>query len=319
MALGDLVPLTPIAPRADSGTPRGTPAATGSAMTTVVPPAPESEEARASAARVTRAQGVVQCRQSATSRQMYGLLAYLAALMLFAVYSLFSFWPRPTPNEQIPRGDANGAASATRNPLSDTVSVAPARSSAATADSASIDACDARQVADLLTKVRGDSLRSQLIGICYFGAPRIIWKETQLVLLVLFGGGVGAVLSCLRKSTLHFYKGDLCAEGLPGLYVWPFSGALTALVFYAFIRGGFFSGQSTIAQTSPYSFIAAALLSGMFTHEAVAKLRQLAETLLTQVNSRPTVPAPGTPTTGGESGSPPPASTASASPPGTVG
>ena len=268
MAMKDLVPLAPLAPPANR-TDRAT-----------MPPAISADPATArAAADAARAQRVIPCRKTATSGQMVSLLAYLAILMAFTVYSLFCFWPRPTPNEQI--APAAMDSTATRTATANTANTSPETA----------DVCDARHVANLLSSVRSDSLRAQMISICYFQRPRVIWKETQLVLLVMFAGGVGAILSGLRKSTAHFYKGDLCAEGLPGFYVWPFSGALTALVFYTFIRGGFFSGQSTIAQTSPYSFIVTALIAGMFTHEAVAKLKQVAETVLTSVDTRATVPA----------------------------
>lgn len=300
MALNDLVPLTPMTSNGDAG---------AADSTTNGATSPASGSTRGGSSANGSVLRVVPCRQTASTRQLNALLAFLAIAMAFAVYSLFSFWPRPTPNEQVPKDSTSVAAAAHARP------VLPS------------DGCDAPRVANMLSSVTSDSLRAQMIGVCYMGQARVIWKETQLVLLVLFAGAVGAVLSCMRKATLHFYKGDLCAEGLAGLYAWPFSGALTALVFYAFIRGGFFSGQSSIAQTSPYMFIAVGLVAGMFTHEAVAKLRQLAETVLTAVDSRPTVPSIDTApdaadsmrADAGERGAMPPVNQPTASPPGTVG
>jgi hypothetical protein len=225
-------------------------------------------------ARRARAQARVRCQRHATRGHLAWLLAYLVVLLAFVLYSLLSFWPRPTPSEQTVPRDTTARTAAVGASLT----------------TARLGACDAPNVAALVSAITSDSVRAQMIGVCYVGRPMVIWKETQLVLLVLLAGALGALLSCLRSATLHFYKGDLCAEGLPGLYTWPLSGAVMGLVFYTFIRGGFFSGQSTVAQTSTYSFVASAMLVGMFMHEAIAKVRQIAETLLTRVDSKPTDP-----------------------------
>ncbi len=60
----------------------------------------------------------------------------------------------------------------------------------------------------------------------------------------------------------------------------PFIGATIALVFYLVIRGGFFSPQVSVEATSPFGFAALSALIGMFTEEAVVKLKQIAETVL---------------------------------------
>ena len=61
----------------------------------------------------------------------------------------------------------------------------------------------------------------------------------------------------------------------------PFTGGILAMIFYFVVRGGFFSPQSTIKETSPFAFAAFAGLVGMFSSQAVAKLKQIAATLLT--------------------------------------
>jgi hypothetical protein len=60
----------------------------------------------------------------------------------------------------------------------------------------------------------------------------------------------------------------------------PFTGGILAMLFYFVVRGGFFSPQSTIKQTSPFAFAAFASLVGMFSSQAVAKLKEIASTLL---------------------------------------
>jgi hypothetical protein len=353
MALGDLVPLTTSRPSAaplppSSAAPLTAPTAAQPAALTTVSSLAQLEQA----AHYARAQGRVKCQRHASGPEMALLLVYLMVLTGIALYSLYCLWPRPTPSEQAPSAAAAppkvNAAQPQGLDTSPRATTAPqqtdtSKPTAPDSIASVINPCDATGTAVVRTRVVPDSVRAQMVGVCYLGQPYFIWKERQLLLLVLLAGAVGGLLSGMRKSTQSYYKGDLCAEGLPGLYTWPLSASLVGLVFYVFIRGGFFSGQSTVGQTSTYSFVATALLAGMFTHEAYGKLKQIAETVLTRVDSKPielpsTTPStttsrapvnPATPTGsttpangGGERGvipSAPPPSPAVASPPGTVG
>ena len=60
----------------------------------------------------------------------------------------------------------------------------------------------------------------------------------------------------------------------------PFAGTALAVVFYIVIRGGFFSPQAGFKQTSPFGFAALAAMVGMFSEQAVLKLKEVAETVL---------------------------------------
>ena len=62
----------------------------------------------------------------------------------------------------------------------------------------------------------------------------------------------------------------------------PFVGASLGLVFYLVIRAGFFPPQASVDQTSPFGFAALAGLVGLFSQQAVLKLKDVAETLLTK-------------------------------------
>lgn len=59
----------------------------------------------------------------------------------------------------------------------------------------------------------------------------------------------------------------------------PFVGATLGFVFYLIIRGGFFP-QTAAKDTSPYGFMAMAALAGLFSEQAILKLKEVAETLL---------------------------------------
>ncbi|PYL76761.1 MAG: hypothetical protein DMF26_05685 [Verrucomicrobia bacterium] len=52
------------------------------------------------------------------------------------------------------------------------------------------------------------------------------------------------------------------------------------MIFYVVVRGGFFSPQTTFENTSPFGFAALAALVGLFSEQAVLKLKKVAETVL---------------------------------------
>jgi hypothetical protein len=54
------------------------------------------------------------------------------------------------------------------------------------------------------------------------------------------------------------------------------------LGFYLIIRGGFFSPQADVQQTSPFSFVGIAILVGLFTDQAVAKLGEIADAVFSR-------------------------------------
>jgi hypothetical protein len=56
-------------------------------------------------------------------------------------------------------------------------------------------------------------------------------------------------------------------------------------MFYFVIRGGFFSPQSDFSQTSPFGFAALSAMVGLFSEQAVLKLKQVAETILSKPES----------------------------------
>ncbi len=63
----------------------------------------------------------------------------------------------------------------------------------------------------------------------------------------------------------------------------PFSGAALSLVIYFVIRGGFYGGSFGKGLVlNLFSFAALAALTGLFTDQAMEKLKQVAVTLLAE-------------------------------------
>lgn len=123
-----------------------------------------------------------------------------------------------------------------------------------------------------------------VVSVSFLGGTFVISDETRLLLLVVVGGAFGSLVHAVRS--LYWYVGhrQLIRSWLPMYILLPYNGTVLALVFYLLIRGGFFSPQAT---SSPFSFVALAVLVGMFSAQAVIKLKDIAETVFAK-------PKPGT-------------------------
>jgi hypothetical protein len=104
-------------------------------------------------------------------------------------------------------------------------------------------------------------------------------KELQLVLLVIFAGALGSLVHALRSLSWYVGNRELMSSWIAMYGLLPFMGAALAVVFYLVIRGGFFSVQSGSAPVSLFGFAALAGLVGMFSEQALVKLKTVAETL----------------------------------------
>lgn len=110
--------------------------------------------------------------------------------------------------------------------------------------------------------------------------PFSISDEIRLLLIVALAGALGAMVHALRS--FYWYVGNrvLVRSWLIMYILLPFVGTTLGLVFYLVIRGGFFTTQAPVQQASPFGFTALAGLVGLFSEQAVLKLKQVAETLL---------------------------------------
>jgi hypothetical protein len=117
--------------------------------------------------------------------------------------------------------------------------------------------------------------------------PLLFWRvdisdEVRLLLLVTFTGALGGLLHALRSVAWYVGQRELRRNWLPTYVMQPFVGATLAFIFYLVIRGGFFSPQASFQETSPFGFAAMGGLIGMFSQQAVLKLKEVAEIVLTK-------------------------------------
>lgn len=128
----------------------------------------------------------------------------------------------------------------------------------------------------------------------YLVWPVAISTEIRLILVVILSGALGSCIHAIRSLYTYIGGRELLTSWLAMYFMRPLVGAILALVFYFLLRGGFFSTGATAEQTSPYGFAATAALVGMFSEQAILKLKELAENLFTKPNPGPD-PLKGTP------------------------
>jgi hypothetical protein len=226
-----------------------------------------------------------------------GLTIYLVLFTLFLIYGLVKVWPVPTPSRVAvdetasagpsPSPSATPTASPSPAPASPTATQSPSPSlspgTPATASQASPS--PKPSASPTVSPVQEPA------AVEFFGWQFKLWDEQRLLLLVLLAGALGSILHDLRS--VYWYVGNrkLVRSWMAMFIVLPFAGATLALIFYLVVRGGFFSPQSSFKETSPFGFAAFAALIGMFSPQAVLKLKEVAETLLTKpgagANSQP--------------------------------
>ena len=220
----------------------------------------------------------------------------LVALALFLFYVLIKIWPHPTPS-LLPRGAAGG----TKDTVSRTVAqpltrvdsagaVVPIPSTSTTRGvqaGSSVNALPGHLWCDSTASARWNPADSSKDPSCVSVLRQTfpLWAEQRLILIVLISGALGSLLHALRSIGWYVGNRELVQSWLLSYLILPITGATIALLFYVVIRGGFFSPTSSFEQTSPFGFAALAALVGMFTPQAVLKLKEVAETILSKPES----------------------------------
>ncbi len=112
-----------------------------------------------------------------------------------------------------------------------------------------------------------------------------IWSsESYVFLVVLFAGALGGTIRAMHSLVKH-----LGLKNFSFYWSWfyitlPFSGAGLAVVIYFVLRGGFYGGGFGKGLVlNIFSFAALAALTGLFSDNAMEKLKQVAVTLLADV------------------------------------
>ncbi|HEY7001130.1 MAG TPA: hypothetical protein VH330_05265 [Candidatus Udaeobacter sp.] len=191
------------------------------------------------------------------------LTFYLIAAILLCFYGLIALWPGPSPSGQVPPGKA---------------AVSPTPTLQVTPSSVSRTETSSAESAPVITPAPG--LQATRGPITIFGRQLEIWDEVRLLLIVILAGALGSLVHTVRSVYWYIGNRTLKWSWLAKYILQPFAGSALSVIFYVVVRGGFFSPQTTFANTSPFGFAALAALVGLFSEQAVLKLKTVAETVL---------------------------------------
>lgn len=214
-----------------------------------------------------------------------GLTSYLAIAIAFCLYGLIVFWPAPTPSGQTPSQNAESSKQI------DSTTTRPAASPSPSPSSTAVVA----ETAQTSPTPKASATPGKVSA---FGREFEVWDEVRLLWIVILAGALGSLIHAMRSVYWYVGNRNLVRSWLAKYFVMPFTGSALAVMFYFVIRGGFFSPQSNFSQTSPFGFAALSAMVGLFSEQAVLKLKQVAETILSKpeqgANSTPPAKAPST-------------------------
>ena len=132
-----------------------------------------------------------------------------------------------------------------------------------------------------LMPVNGET-PSEYQTVDYFGWQVDVTREELFFIVVALGGALGGFIHTLRSLSWYIGNRQLRWSWLPFNLMLPVIGALGGTVFYVVLRAGLFSSSSNVDAASPFGFTAVALLAGLFSEQAMEKLRLLASELFAQ-------------------------------------
>jgi hypothetical protein len=117
------------------------------------------------------------------------------------------------------------------------------------------------------------------------GCP--ITDEGRTIVIVLLAGGIGAMVHAVRSFSAHVGSHSLAAGWGWWYFLRPLECAVVALAFYLVLGGGLVQAgsASTAGTASVYAMAGLSVLVGMFSHEAVTKLKEVAETFFSKASS----------------------------------
>ena len=106
--------------------------------------------------------------------------------------------------------------------------------------------------------------------------------EQRLLLLVVLCGALGAIVHAIRSVSWYLGHGNLKQRWMPMYFMLPINGAALALGFYLILRGGLTTVAISTPDLTGYGFAALSVLVGMFTNQAILKLKEVADHVFTK-------------------------------------
>src|SRR5919198_2054709 len=116
----------------------------------------------------------------------------------------------------------------------------------------------------------------------YFGWRPSLSREFLFFIVVAIAGGLGGLVHTIRSFSWYVGNRQLYWSWIPFNLMLPVVGALGGTIFYLVLRAGLFSPSASTDQTSPFGFTAVAVLVGLFSEQALEKLKQVASNLFAE-------------------------------------
>jgi hypothetical protein len=104
--------------------------------------------------------------------------------------------------------------------------------------------------------------------------------DVVLFVIVAAAGALGGLVHTIRSLTWYVGNRNLRWSWVAFYVTLPLVGASGATVFYLVFRAGLFSPSATTTQVNPFGFAAIAGLVGLFSEQAMEKLRDVFDSLL---------------------------------------
>jgi hypothetical protein len=211
---------------------------------------------------------------------------YLTVFAALLLYLLVALWPVPTPSGKEPPGETEQRADAGNPPPA---TMPQETTSQITSDPNITPPGSVPKTPTEKPTTRNSSKRSsptadkgQMEPVFIFCWRWNIADEVRLLMLVIVAGALGSLVHGLRSVYWYVGQRELVWSWIAKYLMLPFTGSVLAVLFYFVVRGGFFSPEAGFAETSPFGFAALAAMVGMFSEQAVLKLKEISETLLSK-------------------------------------
>ncbi len=124
--------------------------------------------------------------------------------------------------------------------------------------------------------------RPQGKRVTYFGTHFEVSTNTLFFAVVALAGALGGLVHTLRSFSMYVGTRYLRWSWIPFNLLLPAVGALGGTVFYLVFRGGLFSTSTSATDANPYGFAAVAALVGLFSEQAIEKLRHVAREMFAE-------------------------------------
>jgi len=116
--------------------------------------------------------------------------------------------------------------------------------------------------------------------VALLGAHISASLDVVLFVIVATAGALGGLIHTIRSLSWYLGNRYLRWSWVPFYLLLPVVGASGATVFYLVFRAGLFSPSTTSTQVNPFGFAAVASLVGLFSEQAMEKLRDVFGSLL---------------------------------------